>query len=260
MLIDRFSYSPVQALVLPPKRFTSRIAYKDDGGEVGGSGGSTKTDDKGEGEGTTDDKSGSGTPPKQKADDKTPKKGGKLPDPDPETGLISLTKDQLVEFTNDVVEKRLLRDRERQQKESQDATDKAEAERLKTEQKYQELSEKQAKQIAELKPKADAFDRLKEIVTSQQDAEIADWPDEARDLIPDGLDLEARTKMIEKIRPLAKRLAGGDKGDDGSKGDDPDKSKDKSGNKPDPKEHDKGGSADEAKAAAQEHDQLYRRF
>lgn len=259
MLIDRFSYSPVQALALPPKRFTSRIAYKDDGGEVGGSGGDTKTDDKGEGEGTTGDKSGSGTPPKQKADDKTPKKGGKLPDPDPETGLISLTKDQLVEFTNDVVEKRLLRDRERQQKESQDATDKAEAERLKTEQKYQELSEKQAKQIAELKPKADAYDRLTETLTSQLDAEIAAWPDDLKDLIPDGLDLEARTKLVEKLRPRIKRLIGDNEGN-GSKGDDPDKSKDKSGNKPDPKEHDKGGSADEAKAAAQEHDQLYRRF
>lgn len=94
---------------------------------------------------------------------------------------------------------------------AQKAAEEAEEARLAEEKKFQELAEKRQGQIAALEPKAQLADALTERIRAQVDAEIAEWPEEVKALLPQGDESQAVgvlefLTLVEKARPLAARL------------------------------------------------------
>lgn len=94
---------------------------------------------------------------------------------------------------------------------AQKAAEEAAEARLLEEKRFQELAEKRQSQIAELEPKAQLADALTERVRAQVDAEVADWPEEVKALLPQGDESAAVPvleflAMVEKARPLAAKL------------------------------------------------------
>ena len=94
---------------------------------------------------------------------------------------------------------------------AQKAADEAAEAQLLSDKKFEELAAKRSEQIAELEPKAQLADALTERVRAQVDAEIAEWPEEVKNLLPQGDESEAVgvlefLALVEKARPLAAKL------------------------------------------------------
>lgn len=107
-----------------------------------------------------------------------------------------------------IVQERLDRDRKKREAEAEKTRQEAEREALKQKEEYKALTETQEKELGELRPKAERYDTLAELVTKQLRDEVDAWPEEVKNLLPDSEPVEVLTflQAVEKARPLAKRL------------------------------------------------------
>lgn len=106
---------------------------------------------------------------------------------------------------------KLRREEERKSAEKKRAAEEAaEAKRLEEQQEFQQLAEKRERRIAELEPQItqlqESLVKRDEIIAGMLNAEIKDWPDSVKKLIPDGDDVLARYEAVERARDLAAEL------------------------------------------------------
>lgn len=83
-----------------------------------------------------------------------------------------------------------------------DALEKAQQEgerkRLEEANQYKELYEKTQAELSNLKPKAEQVDTYEKTLTSILDAQIAELPEDFRDVVPDGLSTQAKLDWLAK--------------------------------------------------------------
>jgi hypothetical protein len=85
----------------------------------------------------------------------------------------------------------------------------AEEHRLTQNAEWQKLAEQRKGQIDELQPQAEMATRLVSLVQAQINAEIADWPEQVKNMAPAGeVSVTAMLEWVEKARPLARELLG----------------------------------------------------
>ncbi len=106
---------------------------------------------------------------------------------------------------------RKVRDLEKREADRAKAESDAEEARLKEQAQWQKLAESKADELAKLKadlePKAALVADLTLFVNDAIDAEIKDWPDEVKSLVPGADNVKARAAEVEKLRPLASKLS-----------------------------------------------------
>lgn len=87
----------------------------------------------------------------------------------------------------------------------------AEAERqaqLKERGEYKVLAEQHAARLKEVEPLAQGYNQLASLISGQIEAQIKDWPQEVRALVPDvNTPIEQRLEQVEKLRPLVAKMA-----------------------------------------------------
>lgn len=83
-----------------------------------------------------------------------------------------------------------------------DALEKAQQEgerkRLEEANQYKELYEKTQTELSNLKPKAEQVDTYEKTLTSILDVQIAELPEDFRDVVPDGLSTQAKLDWLAK--------------------------------------------------------------
>lgn len=100
------------------------------------------------------------------------------------------------------------RDEERKKIEAKQAADKKKTEEaaLTEQQKYKELAEQRGTELEQLRAKAEQADTYAKRLNDLIEAELKDWPEEAKALDPGGDDLSKRFDWLEKARPLVGKL------------------------------------------------------
>jgi hypothetical protein len=107
-----------------------------------------------------------------------------------------------------LVEDRLRRDREKRERDTAKATETAEADRLKEQQKYAELAEQRQTRISELEPQAQQAERYEAALKKHLDAARKDLPGHITELL-DQLDVAAQLEWISAHQAeLAKPVNG----------------------------------------------------
>lgn len=92
----------------------------------------------------------------------------------------------------------------RKLKEREDA-EKAETEkRLLEQQEYQKIAENRAKELADLKPKADKVEAYEKTLQEVLDAQVKDIPEDKRGLIPDELTTQQKLNWLAKNAAILK--------------------------------------------------------
>jgi hypothetical protein len=87
------------------------------------------------------------------------------------------------------------------------AKQEAEAARLKEQGQFKELADKHAARILELEPIATSYSKLAEQIQAQIEAEIKDWPQEVKNLVPgNDIPVEQRLEQLTRLRPLLEKL------------------------------------------------------
>lgn len=96
----------------------------------------------------------------------------------------------------------------RSEKETQErANQEAEEARLKQQGEYKTLAEKHEARVRELEPVASRYQSLSELVNTQIDAQIKDWPPELKTFDPGKrAPIEDRMAWVNKSLPLLERL------------------------------------------------------
>jgi hypothetical protein len=103
--------------------------------------------------------------------------------------------------------KELRKEAESTRKEKEAAKRDAEAEKLRQQGEFQKLAEKHEKRVKELEPIHDRYNALSSLVSEQLAAQVSQWPDEVKALIPgDDSPIETRIDAINKLRPLVSKL------------------------------------------------------
>lgn len=144
-------------------------------------------------------------PPADDAPDTGDEPGKKTEDGEP---FISFkTKDEFQKAIDDRLKERLARkDKEREEAEAKAKRD-AEREALKQKEEFKTLSETQEKELGELRPTKERYDQLSEMVKAQIEAEVKDWPEDAKNLLPDEpTDVLSFMRAVERVRPVAAKL------------------------------------------------------
>jgi hypothetical protein len=72
---------------------------------------------------------------------------------------------------------------------------------------WKTLADQRAAELETTKAQAAAATAYAKRLNAMADGEIADWPDEVRSTDPGAANVEARLDWLEKMRPLAKKLA-----------------------------------------------------
>lgn len=99
----------------------------------------------------------------------------------------------------------------------------AEKKRLEEANQYKELYEKTQTELSNLKPKAEQVDEYEKVLQEQLTAEIAELPDDFKDVIPDGLSTKDKLRWLAKNKSKFMKAEPFDIGA-GKRGTKPDKS------------------------------------
>lgn len=91
-------------------------------------------------------------------------------------------------------------------KEAETAAAAAEEQRLASQQQWQELAESRQARLAELEPKSALADALTERIAARINAEIAEWPEEVKALLPKDAPVLEYEAAVERARPLVAKL------------------------------------------------------
>lgn len=130
--------------------------------------------------------------------------GSVAPTATPEkSGEKLFTQDDL----NRAIDERLKRERTKAETQAQKAAQEAD-ERRKVEQgEWQKLAEERKAQIEKLAPQGELAERLQALVAKQLDAEIGQWPESVRAIMPNAeSSLLDRIEWADRTRPLALEL------------------------------------------------------
>lgn len=97
------------------------------------------------------------------------------------------------------------------------AAQNAEKKRLEEAQDFKALYEKAQAEITGLKPKADALTEMEKSLTSVLEAQVKELPEQFRDIVPDGLSVQAKLEWLSKhknafMKPDAFDIGAGAKG------------------------------------------------
>jgi chromosome segregation ATPase len=95
----------------------------------------------------------------------------------------------------------------KKQKEQEEAAQAAEQARLAEAGQFKELAAKHETRVKELEPISASYSKLAEQIQAQIEAEIKDWPQEVKALVP-GADVpvEQRLEQMTRLRPLLEKL------------------------------------------------------
>lgn len=105
-----------------------------------------------------------------------------------------------------------LREENKQRRQALDAHEaarqQAEEQKLKEQGEFQKLAEQHAARVKELEPIQERYSTLAELVHDQIKEQVKTWPDEVKSLLP-GKDtpVEERLKAVERMKPLAEKIA-----------------------------------------------------
>lgn len=262
MLIDKFENRYYRR---HPSWRPSRILLKDAGNDDAGGGSGSNS-----GSNTT----GSGTGNGNNQDGKTPPdtKGGSSGDDDGQSSDDNDDgddDDENVELTpaqqrmlDKKVEARLARERAKQERAQKRAEATAEQERLRNEKKWEELVKTQTAELEDLRPKAEALERLEATLSTKLDAEIARWPKSIRAAFREDLPFADKFKLAEDLREAATALITGQKqqqGDQGDQGSQQQSNGRDGANHKDPPAHSEAGKSAAEEAAMKQHAAIYGR-
>lgn len=93
-------------------------------------------------------------------------------------------------------------------KEQEASAQAAEQQRLKEQGEFKQLAEKHEARVKELEPTVERYTKLSDLVHEQIKAQVKDWPDEVKSLVPGKeTPVEERLASLEKLKPLAERFA-----------------------------------------------------
>lgn len=110
-----------------------------------------------------------------------------------------------------IVKDRLDKERERIAKSQTEAQEKAEREAAEKKAledgEFRKVIDAKETELSSLRPKAELAVELSTFVNETIDAEIKEWPDEVKTLVPDAADVQARAAEVKKLRPLAAKLS-----------------------------------------------------
>lgn len=119
-----------------------------------------------------------------------------------------------------VVETRLKREREATAAKAAKDKETAEAERKRQQGEFESLATTAQARVKELETttaqhetQVDAYDKA---LTKRIKAETANWPQEAKDALPKDVDALTLAESVERLRPLADKLAGSVRGPQGN--------------------------------------------
>jgi hypothetical protein len=120
-----------------------------------------------------------------------------------EEALIELAKARAQSADNRIKLKKFEDDAKKQE-----ATAKAALEaQLKEQGEFKKLAEQHEARVKELEPIAQNYAQLSQLVSSQIDTRIKDWPAEVKALVPDAsTPVEQRIEQVEKLQSLVEKL------------------------------------------------------
>jgi len=92
-------------------------------------------------------------------------------------------------------------------KEAEDAAEQQRLAALAEQGEFKKLAEKHEARVKELEPISQSYTKLAEQISAQIEAEIKDWPQEVKTLVP-GADVpvEQRLEQMTRLRPLLEKL------------------------------------------------------
>jgi hypothetical protein len=106
-----------------------------------------------------------------------------------------------------IVKERLADSARRAEAKTAEAKKAAEEQALADNAEWKTLADQRAAELETTKAQAAAAAAYAKRLNAMADAEIAAWPDEVKGTDPGGTNVEARLDWLEKMRPLAQRLA-----------------------------------------------------
>lgn len=84
----------------------------------------------------------------------------------------------------------------------------AEEQKLREQGEFQKLAEQHQARVKELEPTVERYQKLSDLVHEQIKAQVKEWPDEVKTLVPDkNTPVEERLTALEKLKPLAEKFA-----------------------------------------------------
>lgn len=130
--------------------------------------------------------------------------GSVAPTTTPEkSGEKLFTQDDL----NRAIDERLKRERTKAETQAQKAAQEADERQKVAQGEWQKLAEERKAQIDKLAPQGELAERLQALVAKQLDAEIGQWPESVRAIVPSAeSSLLDRIEWADRTRPLALEL------------------------------------------------------